>query len=360
MSEDKVMSGEVWRDFCRKLEKAGDVVLGAEAAATPIDRAEGYRYLTRLLRIALEMNLEFADPDFPAFYQASHQTAKIGADNPDNHYLNATVTGDRSYRISGKRGTVPILTFGSKANRYAIDGTMASTGEVDVEDMLIEADGSFELIASRERPGNGNWLPIAEDTSMILVRQTFGDRAKEQGVDIRIEAIDGPATPAPLTPERLETALGKVAGFVEGTARTFAIWAEKFRAENMNALDTPDQAMFVKAGGDPMIHYLHGAWELAPDEALVIETTVPKCRVWNFQLDNYWMESLDYRFHQIHYNNTSAKPNSDGTVTLVIAARDPGFGNWVDTAGHAHGTMLWRWTDAAETPIPTTKVIKLP
>ena len=95
------------------------------------------------------------------------------------------------------------------------------------------------------------------------------------------------------------------------------------------------------------------------DEALVIETKVPECRVWNFQLDNYWMESLDYRFHRIHHNNTSAKPNPDGTVTLVITARDPGFGNWIDTAGHAHGTMLWRWTDAKEKPVPTTKVIKL-
>lgn len=360
MSEDKVMSGEAWRDFCRKLEKAGDVVLAADAAATPIDRAEGYRYLTRLLRIALEMNLEFADPDFPAFYQASHQTGKIGADNPDNHYLNATVTGDRTYRISGNRGTVPILTFGSKANRYAIDGTMASTGELDVEEMEIGPDGSFELIVSKTKPASGNWLPMADDTSMILVRQTFGDRSKEKGVDIRIETVDGPATPEPMTPARLETALQRVAGFVEGTAKTFAAWTEGFRKDHMNKLDTVDQSLFIKGGGDPMIHYLHGAWELGPDEALVIETAIPECRVWNFQLDNYWMESLDYRYHRIHHNNTSAKLNSDGTVTLVVAPRDPGFGNWIDTAGHSHGTMLWRWTDAKDKPVPSTKVIKLP
>ena len=60
---DKVMDGSVWRDFCRALEAAGDVVLKADAAANPLDRAEGFRYLTRLLRIALEMNLEWADPE---------------------------------------------------------------------------------------------------------------------------------------------------------------------------------------------------------------------------------------------------------------------------------------------------------
>ena len=127
----------------------------------------------------------------------------------------------------------------------------------------------------------------------------------------------------------------------------------------MNKLDTSDQSMFIRAGGDPMIHYLHGSWTLAPDEALVIEATPPKCRTWNFQLDNYWMESLDYRFARIHVNDFTAKPNPDGSVTLAIAARDPGFGNWIDTCGHSQGTMLWRWTGADSHPVPQTRIVKI-
>jgi len=357
---DKVMDGSVWRDFCRALEAAGDVVLKADAAANPLDRAEGFRYLTRLLRIALEMNLEWADPDFPGFYQASHTTAKIGADNPDNHYLNTTVNPQRRYRISGKLGTCPILTLGTKANRYAIDGTMASTGELALGDMKINADGSFEIIVSRERPSNAtNWLPMADDSSFIVVRQTFRDRKHETSHQMSIATIDGPATPAPLSPDFLVNALARTTGFVTGTARTFLQWAELFRAEQMNRLATSDQTLFIRAGGDPMIHYLHGYWRLARDEALVIETRVPQCVTWNFQLDNYWMESLDYRFARIHVNDFTAKPNDNGTVTVVVAARDPGFGNWIDTCGHTQGTMLWRWTGAREHPIPDTKVIKL-
>lgn len=359
--EEDLASGAVWRDFCRRLEAAGDLILGAAPAANDLDRAEGFRYLTRLLRVALEMNLEWADPEFPGFYQASHLTAKIGADNPDNHYLNATVSGFRRYRIQGRLGTVPILTFGTKANRYAIDGTMASTGELGREEMSIDPDGRFEIILSKEKPpGDVNWLKMADDTTLLVVRQTFSNREAETRCDMSIAALDGPAVPAPLSAEFLAAALARTNGFVDGTARTFLRWAELFRAEQFNRLATIDQTMFWRSGGDPMIFYLHGYWQLAADEALVIETAIPQCRAWNFQLNNYWMESLDYRAHRIHVNEHSARLNSDGTVTVVVAARYPGPGNWIDTAGHSHGTMLWRWTGAAEHPLPRTSVIKLP
>lgn len=358
MTSNRILSPDVWRDFCRRLEAAGEIVTGFDAATNPLDRAEGYRYLTRLLRIALDMQLEHADPDFPSFYAASHETAKIGADNPDNIYMNATISGTRAYRIRGRRGTVPILSFGTKANRYAIDGTMASTGELDAADMAFAPDGSFEILVSRE-PAPGNWLPLAEDSSMLLVRQTFLDRAKEIPASVTIEAVDGPAHPAPLSPDRLEAALERVTGFVAGTAHTFVQWAGDFRAGQMNRLATVDQTRFFRAGGDPTIFYLHGWWQLEPGEALRIDTRIPECSFWNFQLDNVWMESLDYRHHRIHVNGHSARLNDDSTLTLVIAARDPGFGNWIDTAGHHQGTMLLRWTGATDHPVPDTKVIRI-
>lgn len=358
-TQERARAGEIWGDFCRKLEAIGEVVLTYRLADDPIDQAEGYRYLSRLTRIALDMHVENADPDFPGFYAASHPTAKIGADNPDNIYMNATISGSRRYRISGKRGGVPILSFGTKANRYAIDGTMASTGELDSADVAFEADGSFEIIASKER-ANGNWLKLEDDSSMLLVRQTFLDRDNEEPATITVEAIDPPnATPHPLTIEQLEQGLTKAAAFVEGTARTFLRWTDMLQGEQLNKLETTDQTIFYKAGGDPTIFYLHGYWKLAPDEALVIETPVPECTFWNFQLDNIWFESLDYRHLKVHVNKHSAKLNPDGSVTIVVAARDQGYGNWVDTAGHGHGTMLLRWTNASDHPVPKAKVVKI-
>ena len=348
---------ELWSKFCRDLEAAGEQVLSSDLQTTEAERAEGLRYLTRLLRVGLEMHLEHGDPAFPTFYQASHATAKIGSDNPDNNYQNATISGAHRYRISGQRGTVPILSFGTKANRYAIDGSMASTGELDIRDVDVTADGRFEIIVSREK-SEGDWLPLAEDSSILIVRQTFFDRANEIPATVEVEALDGNPTPPTLDLETLNSALTRVPAFINGTSTIFKNWAELFRAENRNALNTAEQSMFIKAGGDPMIHYLHGWWELEDGQALRITSSIPECEGWNFQINNIWMESLDYRHHTIHTNNGLAEINEDGSVTVTVSAK-PQSGNWIDTAGHRKGTMLWRWTGATEHPIPTVEIINV-
>jgi len=116
--------------------------------------------------------------------------------------------------------------------------------------------------------------------------------------------------------------------------------------------------MFIKAGGDPMIHYLHGWWELKDNQALRITSNIPHCEGWNFQINNVWMESLDYRHHNIHINNGLADLNADGSVTVMVSAK-PQRNNWIDTAGHHKGTMLWRWTGAKDHPIPQVEIINV-
>jgi hypothetical protein len=282
---------------------------------------------------------------------------KIGADNPDNIYLNATIAADRTYRLRGLRGTVPYLSFGTKANRYATSGTMVSTGELDARQIEFGADGSFDVVVSRDREP-GNWLAMEADSSMLIVRQTFLDRPNECPATVTIERTRGPKVPPPLTARQLDAGLRASAAFVNGTARMFADWAQMFRA-TPNAFAPLDQKLYWKGGGDPNIHYLHGYWELGVDEALLIETPVPQCEIWNLQLDNYWMESLDYRYLSVHVNSHTARYEPDGSLKVMIAAEDPGIANFLDTAGHTSGTMLLRWTRAATHPVPKCSVVKL-
>jgi hypothetical protein len=348
---------QVWADFCDALKNAGAQVLRPEAAATPLDRAEGWRYLTRLLRIGLEMHLEFADPDFPGFFAPSHETGKIGADNPDNLYLMARLNGANEYVISGERGSVSYLSFGTQKGGYETDGRMEQTGFLDANGLELKPDGTFEIVLSQTQVP-GNWLRIEKATNAVIVRQTFLDRARERPARLTIRRRNTSAQPLPLTPERLAAGLGNAARFVDGTARVFADWAAGYQ-RHPNQLPPADQAVCQKAGGDPNIFYYHSYWKLAPDEALVVHVArVPECRFWNLQINNYWMESLDYRYHRICHNKHSATLDADGGVTLVIAHRDPGHPNWLETTGHDSGTMCLRWVGAKEPVHPTTRVVK--
>ena len=72
--------------------------------------------------------------------------------------------------------------------------------------MHVEADGSFEVIVSKDKQ-EGNWLPLAEDSSMLLVRQTFLDRTSEEPAKVQIETLDGPATPPLAETQNIAAAL---------------------------------------------------------------------------------------------------------------------------------------------------------
>jgi hypothetical protein len=353
----RVIDGRTWADFCRALERAGNVVLRQATPEDPLDRAEGFRYLSRLTRVALESFIEFADPAFPVLRRPAHETVKIGADNPDNYYQSAAISGEYEYRIWGTRNTIHYLGIGTYAGGYGSTGRRGQDGYVAAGDLAIEPDGSFELIVSCSEH-SGNWLPMQPDSSLLIIRQTFEDRSTEKIAELRIERLGVDAPPPPLTAEFLDRGLAQAAAYVNGTASLFTDWSEGF-ASRKNELPKFDPAVAAAAHGDPNICYFHGYWELGADEALVIEVTPPKCDYWNFQLNNHWMESLDYRYHRIALNHYGATCRKDGSVRIVVAHQDPGVDNWIDTAGHSRGTMCLRWVRADAHPHPTTRVVKL-
>lgn len=355
LAEQRIASGQSWDEFCDTLKAAGAAIVFPGTPTDPLTQAEGYRYLSRLTRAGLEAFIEYADPHAPVLRRMIHETAKMGSDNPDNHYLNATVDGSLEYRITGTRGTVDYLGFGTQEGNYGEGGQMPTTGYVEAADLEIGDDGRFELIVSAtEQPGN--WLPMTPDVGLLIVRQTFADRATEVPADLTIELLGGSTAPAPVTAAQIDAGLGKASLMVAGASMLFAKWSHDF-AKHVNELPMFDPDKSTKLGGDPNIIYYHSYWRLGPDEALVIETQVPECDAWNFVLDNHWFESLDYRYHPIHVNKHTAVYESDGSVRIIVAHQDPGLPNWIDTAGHDCGGMTFRWIRAATHPQPQARVV---
>lgn len=356
----RIVTGKAWEDFCDQLKLAGASLQYPGTPRDPFQQAEGLRYLARLTRGGLEAFVEYSDPAYPVLRQMAHETVKMGADNPDNIYLNAQISGNYEYKITGKRNTIDYIGFYTQNGNYGTTGGLAPCGKIDNKELICEPDGSFEIILSKTPKGK-NWLKIEVETSMVMVRQTFLDRSKERAAEVKIENLDGRKAPDPITPAQIDEGLKTASMFVAGASLLFARWANGFQ-KHTNQLPQFDPGISNAAGGDASIIYYHSYWKLGPDEALVIEVMPPDCDTWNFQLNNYWMESLDYRYFNISINKASAKYEADGSLKVIVSHKDPGHPNWIDTCGHSEGTMCWRWYRLKEgiAPVlPACSVVKL-
>ncbi len=357
----RVVSGKAWEDFCDHLKLAGASLMYPGTPHDAFQQAEGLRYLTRLTRGGLEAFVEFNDPAFPVLRRTAHETIKLGADNPDNLYFNAQISGDFEYRLKGKRNTIHYLGFFTQNGNYGTTGGLSPCGSLEHTEMKLEPDGSFEIILS-EMPKGKNWLKISRETSLVMVRQTFLDRNLEIPAELSIENLDGRKSPEPITPAMIDEGLKTASLFVAGASLLFSKWAKGFK-EHVNQLPLFDPDVSNAAGGDANIIYYHSYWKLEPDEALLIEVKPPDCDSWNFQLNNYWMESLDYRYFNICVNKAGAHYEPDGSVKVIVAHQDPGLPNWINTCGHPEGTMLWRWyrlKPGEKAVQPNCKLIKKP
>jgi hypothetical protein len=360
MSDDpiqKVDSAEAWSEFCDLLKRAGATLLRDGLARSTFDRAEGHRYLLRLLRAGSQSFGEATGPQHPVF-RAMPDMVKMGLDNPDNYYLGASISGRYTYRIRGRRGSIHYMSFAAQNQNFAArDKITGGAGHLNDAEISYEPDGSFEIIASqKEHPGN--WLRLAPDTSQVLLRQTFLHKERETPVEVSIECLDAEGPPPPLDPARVPGLLNGSAMYAIGCAAWFADWVLGMREKApVNAFHLPDAEHHRLVGGDPNIRIWLGLWDLKPDQALLIEATPPRCDYWNFQLANIWAESLDYQFRRVHINSGQAKLRDDGSFQLVVAHDDPGHPNWIDTAGHDHGTMCVRWVRADSHPEPRCRVV---
>jgi hypothetical protein len=365
-TRDDDFSG-VWSRFCEELEKAGASVEFYSPDDDDLDRAEGYRFLTRMLRLALAVELEHHDPLRPVLFESETATRKFGGNNPDELYYEAHIDGRNRYRVHGHRGTTPLIEFTVYDGRIGSDERSAHVAHLTEAELEVAEDGSFEVILSPEA-GSGNWLRTTPESKILFIRQYRLDWERDQPAHLAIE-LDPPndAAPPPFGMAELSRKLEQTARFVAGNAELWPRYSAMASVVTTNRFLSPMTQDSESDPGDtqmPQGHTLQpGAFEIAEDEALLIEfTPPPELPYWGFSLLNRWYESLDYRYSTVHANHLTARTRKNGSVRLVVAHSDPGVPNWIDTTGHRFGTMLLRWTrPTPETHYPEvqTRLVKL-
>jgi hypothetical protein len=352
----RLESGEAWRQLCRDLEAAGEAVLSFPQMDHPELRPEGFRYLLGLVRSGIDQATQLSDPDQPRFVRNPDSQAKWGAENADNQYLWCRVRPDARYRVTGNRRNVFDFLLEVKEGYMQLgdDRVFASAG---ARDLLFGPDGRFELLLAAERPAGhtGNWMPIHPEARYLCVRQYLVDWEREDPAHFGIARLGGEGVPpAPLTAERMGAILDSAGEWTLQTARFWCEWVDELRRHFSPGRISPPRR-FV--GGADDIVYGNDWWRLGPDEAMLVEGEVPAARYWQIQLGDVWFRSLDYATRQTSLNHLQAHVDGDGRFRAVVAHRDPGAPNWLDTGGHPEGMFQYRYVWTRDRPQPRARIV---
>jgi len=351
--DEALMSGAAFDHMLDGLRRAADLVRSGRSPSGAVDRASGYRHLLVLLALAVDEALRTADPYQPRISPANVDAIlKWGMDCPDAAYSGTALRGDATYRLRGRRGTARYLGFQVMAG-------IESTANAIADELDVGPDGSIELVLSA-RPHPGNWMPLTDRASSLVVRQFFYDWEAEEPATLEIECEGPPhgaSGPEPLSPAGVARQLEAIGTFLEASVAFWLDVEEAGRAQGVNVFRRPAALTAMGAAAENVSVW--GSWELAPDEALVIEVAPPEAVYWSVSLGNHWWETIDYAARQSSLNGHQAVIDDDGVFRAVVSHVDPGVANWLDTAGHGQGPMIFRWLRADGAPVPTTAVVAL-
>lgn len=362
-------------DQQERMERAFDTLAGQlEASARwlrshafyddPADRAAGHVFLVSMLVTRLEEEV-LHDPAFPTF-RIVDPRIREGGDNPDQRYLISRLEGGESYRIWGRIAGERRLDLQVYAgDPYVFGSGGRSAGYLAHEEVSFGADGTFEVIASPVRPDAGDWIENPPDGTRILVRQVYGDWHDGEMGEVHIDRVGAEGDLKPVVTEaevadRLERA-------TEGFATHVQVWPEilrQFYVEGQAANHVSPPFDPGALGGVSGRYMCHAVWDLAPDEALVLRTWPMDGDYQGVQLADLWWSSLEYGNRQTSLTGEQAEVGSDGAFTFVVAGRDPGVANWLDTTGRRRGIVMLRF-DGMRSPTfadelrPTARVVRL-
>jgi hypothetical protein len=266
------------------------------------------------------------------------------------------IRGDRTYRVTGTRGSSAYLGFQVLAGTGLTPRRMA--GYLSDTDVKCSS-GPFAVVLSATEPsadilGAAQWVPIPPDASSMVVREYVGDSDTEEPASMDIECVD--AEPLrPITDAEAAEQFTAMAWTIVKLATLHRTIKPELLTQP-NTLLTAQAAELGSADTTPDNLYMIGTFALEPDESLVLEFSPPDTRYWNVTLESTWHECLDPRHRRSSVTNRGFRPDPDGIARIAIGAKDFGHGHWLDTGGRRRGFVVLRWLDNPDAPAMRTTV----
>ncbi|MFL2937002.1 MAG: DUF1214 domain-containing protein [Myxococcota bacterium] len=325
------------------------------------ERAAGRYQVANVLQHGFQYWFDM-DPKRPLFHRWLSSTKKLLGDNPDAVYYGAVVDPAGTYRITGNVHGACYTSYSVETG--AMEGHMSKgvISTLNDTEFDVAADGSYEIIASPD-PQPRNWLRLEPDAGSITTRH-YWEWERNVALDptfhvpLMIEPVEEPGGAPLMDDAAIAAGIRRVINFVRGVTIDFPdippeampSWvSNEINAFDNSAYDESNTEIGYAAADNA---YLQARYDLGPDQALVMRGRFPRCRFANVVIWNHRLQTPPYRYRNVSLNRNQIQYEADGSYRVVIAHRDPGVPNWIDTAGQTTGMIFWRFLLPQEQTLP--------
>ncbi|MBW2423215.1 MAG: hypothetical protein JRG86_03155 [Deltaproteobacteria bacterium] len=215
-------SQKAWNDFADSLKRIGEKITAPTGARGPRERAEGYRYLLRLISAAHDLEME-ADRRYPDLRRMMTPIRKFKGDGTDTMYHEAKLDEELVYKFSIRRGddlffSATVYAYDEDDAYYIVDHLI----DDDIEWENVFGEQIAEIYLSEKRPERvRNWIELKGKRPILFTREYFEDfvdaldDGRLRGAAMKIECLSEVPRPEPYDEEQLEEGLRKVTDFIE-------------------------------------------------------------------------------------------------------------------------------------------------
>jgi hypothetical protein len=350
-----------WADQMKALQRVGDDLIAEwrPEGASEAEAQDMYKLALSILACGYLCRV-YADARRPVFMPLWNYAFNQGGPDPDYVYATTEVDPSGAYRISGYRGTQRFVEITQQAFDMMSPSDLSRPFAVshDLDDLARGEDGSFSVVLSAERPAGygGDWWPLDSRTKRLLMRKCSCDWIAEEDARVAIHRLDDGGSD--MTPDESARRFSDLSAWIEGMIQ-FDMQLVRYYREHHGINVLLRSTKIDEMGGLPKQAYYDGIFEIEDDEALIVETALPReSRYWQILVADDRFCTVDWVNRQSSLNDVQARIDRDGKLRAVISKRDPAVPNWLDKADFPWGIIQMRFNRASD--LPSATVVKVP
>lgn len=266
--------------------------------------------------------------------------SRWGIDNPDSVYRVIPISGDERYEIRGRVGEHRMTE-----NYFTLwDAHMGTVDVLNGRTMQVDSDGSFTITVDADpaggRPNHVQTTPAAHE---FYIRDVLLDWGRDDPNHLEVQRLGGPPASAARTLDEQAEATAAMMDYFANFTGKLSHGVYKMPANHFDLAWSAD-----KVGAMRNQVYVMGRFDLAPDEAFVVDLNDGGAEYFTVPLSNIWGTTLDILDRTGSLNKAQSLANEDGSYTYVIAPTDPGVANWIDSDGLREGILTLRMAEFGE------------